>query len=365
MSSDAPQPLRWRRALIVAAVLAAGGGMMLLGGDARSAGQFVVGVVALLVGGDWLVDGAVTVARWLGLSTLLIGLTVVAFGTSAPELAFNIMAAWDGHGELSFGNVIGSNIANIGLVLGIAAIVRPIVVRGRVITTEIPWLLGVSALAVVLAVLPPAAGPADGASGPGFTWLHGAVLLAVFVGMSWQWYVTGRREMRDPLTREAEEELEAIPDEAVWLGALLIVGGLAMLVVGGQLAEMGAAGIATALGLSEALIGLAIVAVATSLPELATTLAACRKGHPDLAVGNVVGSNLFNLLLVLGLTSVVSPVPVPAAWGWWDLAAMMAMTLLLVPIVLLRRHRITRAEGIALLTLYLGYMAFGVVRELW
>jgi cation:H+ antiporter len=353
-----------RNALIVAFVVAAGIAAALVGGDVRFGGLFVLGMVALLVGGFWLVEGAVTVARWMGLSTLLIGLTVVAFGTSAPELAFNVMAALDGFGALSFGNVVGSNIANIGLVLGLAAVVRPIDVKSRVVTTEIPWLLGVTGIMVLLAWLPPRV-TFDDATTFGFRAQHGMFMLLLFLAMTWQWYMTGRREMRDPLAKEVEEEVEEdVPQRSVWVGFTLLLIGLALLLAGGQLAKTGAVGIATALGLSQALIGLTIVAIATSLPEVATTLAACLKGHPDLAVGNVVGSNLFNILLVMGVTSVVSDVPVPSAWGWYDLGMMMLLTGLLIPITFGKTHRVNRFEGILLLALYLGYMIFSVVREL-
>jgi cation:H+ antiporter len=350
------------RVLIVVAVALVGGGAMLVGGPTASAGYFIVGIVALLTGGNWLVDGAVAVSRHIGLSTLLIGLTVVAFGTSAPELVFNVIAAAGGHGQLSFGNIVGSNIANIGLVLGLAAVVRPLTVHGRLITTELPWLVVVSALMLAIAALPPKI-DLQGEAFPGFTRISGALLLAMFVLMSWQWYVLGRREHKSPLVREAEKEIETVPTS---LGPAIIklIAGIVLLAIGGKLAELGAVGIATYLGLSQALIGLTIVALATSLPEVATTIAACLRGHPDLAVGNIVGSNLFNILLVMGVTPFFGAVPVSTPWGWIDMGVMLSLTVILAIMIVPGRHRIDHWEGWALLAVYFSYMTYVVLREL-
>ena len=317
-----------------------------------------VGIAALLAGGYWLVQGSVALARRLGVSTLLIGLTVVAFGTSAPELAFNIIAAAGGHSELSFGNIVGSNIANIGLVLGITALISGLNVHSRVVTKELPWLIVVSLAMVALAWLPPGAGGARA-----FSRLDGVLMCAGFVVFMVVWKRMGQQDRADPLVRELGEEAEEDAGLALGSAIAFFVAGLVLLVAGGKLAEQGAVSIADSLGLSEALIGLTIVAVATSLPELTTGIIACRSGHPDLAVGNVVGSNIFNLLLVLGVTATVNPVAVPT-WGFWDLIAMIVLTLLLLPIALTHRQKITRLEGLGLLALYAGYMTFTVLREL-
>ena len=323
---------------------------------------FAVGCLLLLWGGHLLVKGAVTIARRMGVPILLIGLTIVAAGTSTPELAFNIFAAWKGNGTMSFGNIVGSNIANIGLVLGISALVGPLTVHSRLLRRELPWLIGITILMLVLAWL----GPMFSYRGQlvsGFTRWEGLLLLALFCLILWFWVRESRKDASDPLVREAEETAIA---EAVgtllgaWFAFML---GLACLLAGGYLAKEGAVSFARQLGISEALIGLTIVAIATSLPEVITSWIACRKGYCDLAIGNVVGSNLFNILLVLGVTSVGWDIPMPVQWGWFDLFAMLAMTIILFPIALTNKQRITRIEGGMLLFAYVLYMTFSVLRE--
>ena len=318
-----------------------------------------LGIGLLLLGGNWIVSGSVTIARRLGWSTLLIGLTLVAFGTSAPELFFNVIAAIDGHSELSFGNVVGSNIANIGLILGIAALIHPLTVHGRVVEKELRWLVLVTLGMILLALVPP--GAASGVKGHS-RW-DGAGMLVVFVVFMLAWYRMGRRDAADSHVRDLKEEAREEAGKSLPIAVVLFLIGLAGLIGGGMLAKEGAVSIASSLGLSEALIGLTVVAVATSLPELTTSVIACRKGHFDLAVGNVVGSNLFNILLVLGVTASIKPVAMPAR-GLWDLGAMGLITLLLVPIAVSNRRRIMRWEGAVLLILYFGYMTFGVWWEL-
>ena len=329
---------------------------------------FAIGVALLLLGGHWLVSGSVTIARRLRISTLVIGLTLVAGGTSSPELFFNIIAALSGHHDLSFGNIVGSNIANIGFVLGLTALFRPLLVHGRVISKELPWLLVVSGAMIGLPWIP------LGGSGdpPGFGRVQGILMLGAFAVFMMIWYRMGRREAADPLVRELDQEVEAGARASTATAIFLLVLGLVALVGGGKLAEIGAVGIARWLGLSDALIGLLIVAVATSLPELVTAIIACLKGHDDLAVGNVVGSNFFNLLLVLGLTATVAPVAVPtdpglggfaAMTGLHDLIMMFFITMILLPMAMTHGRRIRRWEGGVLLALWMAYMAWRVVRE--
>jgi cation:H+ antiporter len=329
-----------------------------------AAAALVAGIVILLVGGHWLVTGSVTVARRLGVSTLVVGLTIVAMGTSAPELFFNFIAARSGHAELSFGNIIGSNIANIGLVLGIAALYRPLDVHGRVVKQELPLLLLVS-VGVLGLVWLPLGGP-EGV--PAFSKADGWIMLACFTLFFANWLRMGLREATDPLVRELGAEAEAETLGSVTGAVFLIVLGLACLVSGGELSKEGAVNIAQMLGLSEALIGLTIVAFATSLPELVTAIIACRKGHDDLAVGNVIGSNVFNLLLVLGVTACVVPVVLPQYWldlkgqGWQDLIVMLGITCVLM-LMAFSHRKITRPEGAVLLAMYLAYMSWSVYRE--
>jgi len=331
----------------------------MLNHPAGAAGVTVVGLVVLLVGGHWLVSGAVTIARRLGVSTLLVGLTIVAMGTSAPELAFNLIAAHGGNTDLSFGNVVGSNIANIGLIVGVAALLRPLNVHGRVIKLELPLLL-VASGAMFFFAYGLHARPLPG-DHHGFDRIDGLIMLGFFLAFMAEWIYLGRRDPADPLMKELRAEAET--ERALPAAVLLVLLGLACLAGGGKLSEKGAVQIAEMLGLSQALIGLTIVAFATSLPELVTAVIACRKGHDDLAVGNVVGSNVFNLLLVLGVTAVVAPVAVPAAHGWQDLTVMVGITCVLA--LMSYSHRtVTRGEGALLLLMYLGYMSWSVVREI-
>ncbi len=318
--------------------------------------RLAIGIVLLLLGGHGLVAGAVTIARRLGVSTLIVGLTIVAMGTSAPELAFNVIAATAGHPDLSFGNIVGSNIANIGLVLGITAVITPLVVHGRVVSKELPWLVVVSIVAGLVTYLP-------GVEGGGFGRIGGGVMLLWFGVFMVTWYRMGRSDRTDPLVKGLGEEAEAETLGSMKGAIVRVMTGLVVLAVGGNLAEEGAVGLALAMGLSEALIGLTIVAIATSLPELVTALIAVRKGHHDLAIGNIVGSNLFNLLLVLGVTAAIKPVPRPEH-GMWDLVAMTVITVLLWFMALTHKFKVTRLEGAVLLFLYVGYITWCVVREL-
>jgi cation:H+ antiporter len=318
-----------------------------------------VGIIVLLLGGQGLVTGSVTVARRLGVSTLVVGLTIVAMGTSAPELAFNVIAARAGHGELSFGNIIGSNIANIGLILGVAALYKPLAVDERVVRPELPLLLLASAGMFVLAKFP--IGAPEPA--PAFGKYEGWIMLGCFTLFFAGWIHTGLREATGSYVRGLGWEAEAETLGSLTGAVFLVVIGLACLVAGGELTKQGAVRIAEMLGLSEALIGLTIVAVATSLPELVTAIIACRKGYDDLAVGNVVGSNVFNLLLVLGVTAVVAPVALPGdRRGWQDLTVMLGITCVLM-LMAFSHRRIVRSEGALLLAMYIGYMSWGVVRE--
>ncbi|MAB82144.1 MAG: sodium:calcium antiporter [Phycisphaerae bacterium] len=319
----------------------------------------LVGFFLLLTGGKWLVDGAVSIAKRLGISTLVIGLTIVAFGTSAPELALNIVAAVDGQTGLAFGNVVGSNIANVGLVIGISALVAPLLVSSRIIKLELPWLMVITGLFVLLTWLPP--GVADA---PGYGLLDGILLVLGAVAIAIHWYWIGRRESNDTLSSEAVksevDDRSGLIERSVPLSCLLLILGLCLLVGGGKLVEIGAIDAARAMGIGEVLIGLTIVAIATTLPEIATCVIAARNGQSDLAIGTVVGSNLFNLVLVMGFTSIVHPVAVPEIGGWWSLGAMLVFTLLLWPLALTKRS-VGRFEGLLLLALYIAF----IVGSIW
>ncbi len=321
--------------------------------------SFIVGVLMLLAGGHWLVEGSVAIARRLGMSTLLIGLTIVACGTSAPELFFNVAAAISGQGDLSFGNVVGSNIANLGLVLGAAAFVAPLAVHRSVLRRDLPILLAASALLPLLAWLP-ASRP--GPDNSGFGWIDGIILLACFLGVLGAWIVSALRGGAEVPVDVSE--VDQAPERSLGVAAGLFAAGLAMLVIGGKGAEIGATGIAEAAGLSPGVIGLTIVAVATSLPEVVTSVVAVRRGHADLAVGNVVGSNLFNILFVLGTTTLFGTVRVPEG-GWTDLTVMLVLTALLVPFAATNGRQVLRWQGAVLLTGWAAAMAWSVIREVF
>ncbi len=326
-----------------------------------SIGIFALGVVLLVVGGDMLVRGAIALAGRLGVSPLVIGLTVVAFGTSAPELALNIVAAINGNTELSFGNIVGSNIANVGLILGLSALIKPMQVKATLVTREIPLMLAATLAFIALGYVNPPA--YDGA--PGLARLDGVILLTLFAGVFLFILRMSRSEgVGDGIISiEEQEQMADVRRTPLGLSIMLFLFGLGLLLGGGKLAETGAVQIAASIGMSNELIGLTVVAVATSLPELATSLIAARKGQVDIAVGNVVGSNLFNILLVMGVTSTVAPVPLPQL-ALSSLLMMALLSLLLWPMSLTSGRMISRVEGSVLLALYFGYMGYEVVTAL-
>lgn len=302
------------------------------------------GFVLLLGGGEGLVRGAVGLARRFGLSELLIGLTVVAFGTSAPELFVSVQAALNGMPDLAVGNVVGSNIANIALILGAACLVKPVVVDRFDIRPDAYMLLAASALLVAL-----------GFTGGIVRLVAGAMVVTLVVHL----VVSYRRE-RTAAKPESpdwhEEEAEEIETTwGVWTSVALVGGGLVALVFGTDLLIGGAVEIARLLNVPDAVVGLTVVAVGTSLPELATSVVAARKGHADVAVGNVLGSNLFNILLILGVTSLVSPVSINAGMARVDMPVMFALTALAVAVLMLR-GRLGRLWGAGLTVGYLVYV---------
>jgi len=313
------------------------------------------GVALLIAGGDVLVRGAIALATRLGVAPLVIGLTVVAFGTSAPELALNVTAALNKNTDLSFGNIVGSNIANIGLILGLSALIKPMAVNSSLIKREIPIMIAVSAATVALAYTPPHA-PASMPQAYAFSRPEGALFIAGFIGFLW---LLARAAKKGE--RVVEEEIADEKPVHPWLALGMLIGGLIMLALGGALAERGAVGVARAAGLSDAVIGLTVVAVATSLPELATSVMAARRGQIDIAVGNVVGSNLFNILLVLGATATIAPTPIPAGGGL-SLGVMLLLAVLLLPMSRTHSGFISRVEGALLLLIYTAAVAVEVAR---
>ena len=305
----------------------------------------VVGLVVLVWSSDRFVHGASGTANALGVSPLLIGLTVVGIGTSAPEMLVAAMASAGGNPGLAIGNAVGSNIANIALVLGATALVMPLTVGSETLSREFPAMLLVIALALVLLL--------DGHLGE----VDGAILtLATVVFMVWITTIGVRARSTDPLTRELEAE---VPTDLPLARALVLTaGGLVLLLLSSRVIVWGAVNIAQAMGVSDFLVGLTIVAVGTSLPELAASITSAVKGEPELAIGNIIGSNMFNLLPVLAIPGLMAPGPVPADLLARDYPIMLGLALVLAAMVYgLKgtKRRISRLEGGLLLTVFFGY----------
>lgn len=313
----------------------------------------LAGLASLVVGAELLVKGAAAIASRLGIAPVIIGLTVVAFGTSAPELAVSVSASLGGDADVALGNVVGSNIGNILLILGASAIIGGLAVDQRIIRLDIPLLMGASVATLLLGL--------DGEIGR----VDGVVLFAGIVAYTTWLARSARRERSDVLAEydEAVEELEgAAVDRPMPAQLAYVLTGLVVLVAGSQLLVGSATDIAEELGVSDLVIGLTVVAIGTSLPELATSVLAALRGQRDIAVGNVVGSNLFNLLSVLGLTGLVSAdgIRVTDDSLRIDLPVMLAATFVLLPIVW-NGFRIERWEGVVFVAAYLLYVAFLVL----
>ncbi|MEE8443870.1 MAG: calcium/sodium antiporter [Alphaproteobacteria bacterium] len=306
-----------------------------------------LGLALLLVGGEAVVRGAVAAARRLGISPLVIGLTVIGFGTSAPELVVSVEAALSGAPALAVGNVLGSNIANILLIVGIAALLSPLVVHPDALRRDGVVLLLVT-LAFPLVALNGGIGRAEGLVMVG-------LLIAYIAGSIW----SDRRHAGPTaeLHREEVEGFTAALPRSGWVIALFILAGLAALVGGAQLAVTGATALAREAGISETVIGITLVAIGTSLPELSTAIAAARRGNSDVCIGNIIGSNLFNILGVAGASAIAAPLPFDDPLAVVDLWIMLGVTALLMAFML-TGQRIVRREGCVLLALYGVFIAF-------
>ena len=305
----------------------------------------VVGLILLVWSAERFVGGAVATSSRLGLSPLLVGMLVIGFGTSAPELVVSALAAGQGNPGLALGNAYGSNVANIGLILGLVALISPLAVHSTVVRRELP-ILGAATLLSALLMWGGVIGRLEGALLLG--------LLAAFIGLS---IVIGLRQGADPLATDTQESLAAHSMSRgagrAWTGI-----GLVLLVISSRLLVWGAVEIAQGLGVSDLVIGLTVVAVGTSLPELASSISALRRREHDLVLGNVVGSNLFNTLGVVGLAAVIHPIQVGAEVLLRDWSLMAVMTLLMALFALGvrgRPGRINRLEGAVLLAIYLAY----------
>lgn len=314
---------------------------------------FVVGIAALVLGAEVLVRGAARLAARTGLSPVVIGLTVVAFGTSAPELAVSVGASWRGETDLAVGNVVGSNIANILLVLGISAAVGGgLVVAQRIVRIDVPIMLGLSVLVFVLGL--------DNR----LSRVEGIVFVGLLIGYITWTVVSTRRSTAAAVEVEYDEALSAdrLRESSAWADIGFVVLGLVLLVVGSQALVEAATDIARALDVSELVIGLTVVAIGTSLPEVATSVLAAVRGQRDLAVGNAIGSNLFNILAVLGVTAAISPntLAVPDGALSLDLPVMIAVAIACLPIFA-NGYALLRWEGVLFLTFYAAYLGWLLV----
>ena len=314
----------------------------------------VVGIAALVIGAEALVRGAARLAARTGLSPVVIGLTVVAFGTSAPELAVSVGAAFNDRAGLAVGNVVGSNIANVLLVLGVSATVGGggLLVAQRIVRIDVPFMLAMSVLVFLF-----------GLDNKLVRW-EGVVFVAILVAYITWTVRSSRRSTKQEVAEEYDEALdfESLAGTSPWLDVGYLVAGLVLLVVGSQALVSAATDIARALEVSELVIGLTVVAIGTSLPEVATSVMAALRGHRDLAVGNAVGSNLFNILAVLGVTAVVSPhtIPVPDGALSLDIPVMIAVAIACLP-VFANGHVIKRWEGVVFLGYYGAYLTWLVL----
>ena len=313
--------------------------------------MFLAGLAVLVVGADVLVRGASRLAVSFGVSPLVVGLTVVAFGTSAPEMAVSVGSALAGSPDLAIGNVVGSNIANVLLILGISALITPLLVDEQIIRQEIPIMIGASALLVVMAL--------DGNIGL----LESIVLFALVIAYTVFLVIQSRRASK-AVQDEFETEIPTSTWDRHWsVQVALIAVGLVMLVVGADWLVDSAVAFARAFGVSDLVIGLTVVAVGTSMPEIATSIVAAMRGQRDIAVGNVVGSNVFNILAVLGAAGIASGVglPVSEAARNFDLWVMLAVAFACLPIMITGRE-IARWEGVVFLAYYMAYTAWLVLQ---
>jgi len=311
---------------------------------------FIIGFGLLIKGADLLVDGASSFAKKLKIPAIVIGLTIVAFGTSMPELVVNIFASAGGQADIAFGNVLGSNIVNILLILGLSAIVYPLAVQRNTTYKEIPLALlavlviGVLANDFLIDKLPQSL----------LSRGDGLILILFFVIFLYYIYTISK-------SGEASKDLQ-VKKYKYWQDAFMIILGLVGLVIGGKWIVDGASTLARTLGMSEALIGLTIVAVGTSLPELATSAIAAYKKQADIAVGNIVGSNIFNIFWILGLSAVIRPLPFSSTMNFDIMITLAATLLLFVSMFLGQKHKLERWQGIVFVLLYVFYIIALIMR---
>ncbi len=301
-----------------------------------------MGGLFLLAGGaESLVRGSSALALRLGITPLVVGLTIIALGTSSPEIVVSIQSSLKGDSGLALGNVIGSNISNIALILGLSAVVRPLRVQAQIIRREIPLMVVVSLLLCLFL------------AGGQLNRLEGMLLLSGSIAYTVFAYLSARRNKEKLIEEEFAEALPQ-PQGKVWVSVALIIIGLALLIIGAKLLVGGAVTLAQGFGISQVVIGLTIVAVGTSLPELATSIAAARKDEGDIVIGNIIGSNVLNILFVLGIAAAIAPIQT-GDLRLFDLVIMVVSAIIVFPLMR-RGFQLTRGEGLCLLAGYVGYL---------
>ncbi len=314
---------------------------------------FVLGFPALIKGADLLVDGASSLAKRFNISDFIIGLTIVSFGTSMPELIVNIFASLDGNADIAVGNIIGSNISNILLILGISSIINPLPIQRNTILSEIPFSLTATLLVAYLA-------NAALFGDPGLLNISrwdGVILLLFFALFMAYIFKIAKENKEQEMESTEKVELMLLPKAVLYIGI-----GILGLFVGGKWVVDGAVALAESFGMSQTFIGLTIVAIGTSLPELVTSATAAYKGNTDIAVGNVVGSNIFNLLWILGLSAAIKPLQFSLVNNADILVLILASALMILSMTTGKRNAIDRVNGVVFVMLYIGYIVYLVYR---
>lgn len=308
----------------------------------------VIGLIVIIVGGDYLVRGASSIALRLHLSPLVVGLTIVAFGTSAPELLISIQSALKGSPDIAMGNVVGSNICNLALVLGLAAVINPVKVQSNSIRIDWPMTMG-SAILLYLVVR-------DGY----LVGYEGFIFVLIIIGYLFFIISLSRKNLKAAKNAINKDEIPDIPTKQIWKDTVFIIIGCISLYFGSEWFVNSAKELALNLGVEERVVGLTIVALGTSLPELVTAAVASYKGHTDLALGNLMGSNIFNILSILGITSMVREIPIHIEILNKDIFWMLLVTLMILPLMIIRRE-VGRIDGFILLIVYAVYFYTVVV----
>ena len=311
----------------------------------------IIGFVLLVKGADFFVEGSSTIAKYLKIPSIIIGLTIVALGTSAPEAAVSIIAGINGSNDIAVSNVLGSNIFNLLVVVGVSAIIKPINIQNQIIRKEYPFMLMATIVLIVMSF-----DVVIGNSADNMITRSEAIVLLIFMCVFIYSLVSSALQSRKENTAEETEK----PKHSIPLSVVFTLGGLGGIILGGQFVVDSAEKIALGLGMSETLVGLTIVAVGTSLPELVTSIVAAKKGESDIAVGNVVGSNIFNILFVLASSAVITPMGVNALC-LTDMLILIAAALFAY-VFCITKNKVNRVEGVILTTTYVAYLVYAIIR---